>query len=76
MERLRVLKPAGIRATKVTPGDLLTQVQRKTPVVQIILNNESLHFVNIEMQEAGVVPFPPAPSASAGSCRKPRPPRL
>jgi pyruvate dehydrogenase (quinone) len=38
-------------------GDLLTQVQRKTPVVQIILNNESLDFVNIEMQEAGLVPF-------------------
>jgi pyruvate dehydrogenase (quinone) len=38
-------------------GDLLTQVQRKTPVVQIILNNASLDFVNIEMQEAGVVPF-------------------
>src|SRR3984957_13447426 len=38
-------------------GDLLTKVQRKTPVVQIILNNESLDFVNIEMQEAGVVPF-------------------
>ena len=38
-------------------GDLLTQVQRKTPVVQIILNNESLDFVNIEMQEAGIVPF-------------------
>ena len=38
-------------------GDLLTQVQRKTPVVQIILNNESLDFVNIEMQEAGVVPY-------------------
>src|SRR6202453_4366840 len=37
--------------------DLLTQVQRKSPVVQIILNNESLDFVNIEMQEAGVVPF-------------------
>src|SRR5580704_14538733 len=35
-------------------GDLLTQVQRKTPVVQIVLNNESLDFVNIEMQEAGV----------------------
>jgi len=34
-------------------GDLLTQVQRKTPVVQIILNNESLDFVKIEMQEAG-----------------------
>jgi pyruvate dehydrogenase (quinone) len=38
-------------------GDLATQIQRKTPVVQIILNNESLDFVNIEMQEAGVVPF-------------------
>jgi pyruvate dehydrogenase (quinone) len=38
-------------------GDLLTQVQRKMPVVQIILNNASLDFVKIEMQEAGVVPF-------------------
>ncbi len=38
-------------------GDLLTQVQRRMPVVQIILNNESLDFVNIEMQEAGVVPY-------------------
>jgi len=26
-------------------------------VVQIILNNESLDFVNLEMQEAGIVPF-------------------
>jgi pyruvate dehydrogenase (quinone) len=38
-------------------GDLLTQVQRKTPVVQIVLNNEMLDFVNLEMQEAGIVPF-------------------
>ena len=38
-------------------GDLLTQVQRKTPVVHIVLNNDSLDFVNIEMQEAGVLPF-------------------
>ena len=38
-------------------GDLLTQVERKTPVVQIILNNASLDFVNIEQQEAGIVPF-------------------
>jgi pyruvate dehydrogenase (quinone) len=38
-------------------GDLLTLVQRKMPVVQIVLNNESLDFVNIEMQEGGVVPF-------------------
>src|SRR5580698_1638662 len=43
--------------TMLALGDLLTQVQRRTPVVQIILNNESLDFVNIEMQEAGVVPF-------------------
>lgn len=38
-------------------GDLLTQVQRKTNVLHIILNNESLNFVNIEQQEAGIVPF-------------------
>jgi len=38
-------------------GDLLTQVQRKARVIQIILNNESLNFVNIEQQEAGIVPF-------------------
>jgi pyruvate dehydrogenase (quinone) len=38
-------------------GDLLTQVQRKMPVVQIIFNNESLNFVGIEQQEAGMLPF-------------------
>src|SRR5580700_5990645 len=43
--------------TMLDLGDLLTQVQRKMPVVQIILNNESLDFVNIEMQEAGLVSF-------------------
>jgi pyruvate dehydrogenase (quinone) len=43
--------------TMLALGDLLTQVQRKTPVVQIILNNESLDFVNIEQQEAGILPF-------------------
>jgi len=43
--------------TMLALGDLLTQVQRKMPVVQIILNNESLDFVSIEMQEAGLVPF-------------------
>jgi pyruvate dehydrogenase (quinone) len=43
--------------TMLALGDLATQVQRKTPVVQIILNNESLDFVNIEQQEAGIVPF-------------------
>jgi hypothetical protein len=35
----------------------MTQVQRKARVVQIILNNESLDFVNIEQQEAGLIPF-------------------
>jgi len=43
--------------TMLALGDLLTQVQRKSPVVQIILNNGSLDFVNIEQQEAGMVPF-------------------
>ena len=43
--------------TMLALGDLLTLVQRKTRVVQIILNNESLDFVNIEQQEAGLVPF-------------------
>src|ERR1700734_809831 len=38
-------------------GDLLTQVERKSNVVHVILNNESLDFVNIEQQEAGFVPF-------------------
>ena len=43
--------------TMLALGDLLTQVERKSPVLQIILNNESLNFVNIEQQEAGLVPF-------------------
>jgi pyruvate dehydrogenase (quinone) len=43
--------------TMLALGDLLTQVQRKSQVVQIILNNGSLDFVNIEQQEAGIVPF-------------------
>lgn len=43
--------------TMLGMGDLLTQVERRTPVVQIILNNESLDFVNIEQQEAGMIPF-------------------
>ncbi len=43
--------------TMLALGDLLTQVERKTPVVQIILNNDSLDFVKIEQQEAGFAPF-------------------
>ena len=43
--------------TMLALGDVLTQVQRKVPVVQIILNNESLGFVKVEQQEAGLVPF-------------------
>jgi pyruvate dehydrogenase (quinone) len=38
-------------------GDLLTQVQRKARVVNVIFNNSMLDFVNIEQQEAGFVPF-------------------
>jgi pyruvate dehydrogenase (quinone) len=43
--------------TMLALGDLATQVQRKTEVVQIILNNESLDFVHIEQEEAGMIPF-------------------
>ena len=43
--------------TMLALGDLLTQVQRKTPVVHVVLNNSMLDFVNIEQQEAGFVPF-------------------
>src|SRR5438445_13567789 len=43
--------------TMLGMGDLLTQIERRTPMVQVILNNESLDFVNIEQQEAGIVPF-------------------
>jgi pyruvate dehydrogenase (quinone) len=38
-------------------GDLLTQVQRKARVVNVIINNGMLDFVNIEQQEAGFVPY-------------------
>jgi pyruvate dehydrogenase (quinone) len=38
-------------------GDLMTLVERATPVVQIVLNNEMLDFVNIEQQEAGMIPY-------------------
>jgi pyruvate dehydrogenase (quinone) len=43
--------------TMLALGDLLTQVERRTQVVQIVFNNESLNFVSIEQQEAGMVPF-------------------
>jgi pyruvate dehydrogenase (quinone) len=43
--------------TMLQLGDLPTLVQRKARVVHIILNNESLGFVKIEQQEAGIVPF-------------------
>jgi pyruvate dehydrogenase (quinone) len=43
--------------TMLALGDLLTQVERKTPVVHIILNNESLDFVKIEQEEGGIIPF-------------------
>lgn len=43
--------------TMLALGDLITQVQRRTAVVQVVFNNSSLDFVRIEMQEAGLVPF-------------------
>ncbi|WP_310913815.1 thiamine pyrophosphate-dependent enzyme [Lipingzhangella rawalii] len=38
-------------------GDLLTLVQRKLPVKIVVLNNSSLGFVHIEMEEAGLAPY-------------------
>jgi pyruvate dehydrogenase (quinone) len=43
--------------TMLAMGDLLTEVQRRTPVIHIIFDNGMLDFVNIEQQEAGFVPF-------------------
>jgi pyruvate dehydrogenase (quinone) len=43
--------------TMLALGELLTEVERKVLVIQIILNNEMLDFGNIEQQEAGLVPF-------------------
>jgi pyruvate dehydrogenase (quinone) len=43
--------------TMLGMGDLLTQVERKTPVIHILPNNESLDFMNIEQQEAGYIPY-------------------
>ncbi|MFE3162606.1 thiamine pyrophosphate-dependent enzyme [Streptomyces sp. NPDC059224] len=43
--------------TMLALGDLLTEVQRRLPVVHIVFNNSGLDFVKIEQQEAGFVPF-------------------
>src|SRR6201997_1999815 len=43
--------------TMLGMGDLLTQIERRTPMVQVILNNEKYDFVHIEQQEAGFIPF-------------------
>src|ERR1700723_3189133 len=43
--------------TMLQLGDLPTLVQRKAPVVHIILNNESLGFVKMKQKEAGIVPY-------------------
>jgi pyruvate dehydrogenase (quinone) len=49
-------------------GDLITQVQHKANVINVIFNNGSLDFVNIEQQEAGFIPFGtdmPSPNLAA-----------
>jgi pyruvate dehydrogenase (quinone) len=43
--------------TMLGMGDLLTEVQRRVSVVHVVFNNAMLDFVNIEQQEAGLVPF-------------------
>ena len=43
--------------TMLALGDLLTEVERRAPVVHVVLNNGGLDFVKIEQEEAGFVPF-------------------
>ncbi|MDR2564606.1 MAG: ubiquinone-dependent pyruvate dehydrogenase [Bifidobacteriaceae bacterium] len=43
--------------TMLALGDLITEVQHKARVVNVIFNNGQLDFVNIEQQEAGYIPF-------------------
>ena len=43
--------------TMLAMGDLLTEVQRRTPVIHVIFDNGMLDFVNIEQQEAGFIPY-------------------
>lgn len=38
-------------------GDLITEVQHKSRIVHVVFNNGALDFVEIEQQEAGMVPF-------------------
>jgi pyruvate dehydrogenase (quinone) len=38
-------------------GDLITEVQRQSRVVHVVFDNSRLDFVDIEQQEAGLVPF-------------------
>jgi pyruvate dehydrogenase (quinone) len=42
--------------TMLGPGDLLTQVQRKTKVLHIIFNNEPLNFVGIDSRKPASCP--------------------
>jgi pyruvate dehydrogenase (quinone) len=43
--------------TMLAMGDLLTEFQRRSPVIHTIFDNGMLDFVNIEQQEAGFVRF-------------------
>ncbi|MFJ8159190.1 thiamine pyrophosphate-dependent enzyme [Streptomyces sp. NPDC094468] len=43
--------------TMLALGGLLTEVQRRLPVVHVVFNSSGLDFVKIEQQEADLVPF-------------------
>jgi pyruvate dehydrogenase (quinone) len=53
-------------------GDLLTQVERKAPVIHILLNNESLDFVKVITQPhiVALLISMPASRNKATLCRK------
>ncbi|MDR3361148.1 MAG: ubiquinone-dependent pyruvate dehydrogenase [Bifidobacteriaceae bacterium] len=43
--------------TMLALGDLITQVRYGARVVHVVFDNQQLDFVNIEQQEAGMIPF-------------------
>lgn len=54
--------------TMLALGDLITEVQHNARVVHVVLHNSALDFVEIEQQEAGLIPFGtdmPSPNLAA-----------
>jgi pyruvate dehydrogenase (quinone) len=53
----QVIALAGDGGFSMLLGDLITIVQYKLPIKIVVFNNGQLDFVDLEMQQAGLVPF-------------------